>query len=170
SFDIVGASETVGGASMDATPTSYTHIPFTAFQATILEGGGAIATVTEAEITIDNDLDKDGYTVGSAGKRTQLPEGFAMVSGSITALFDSIALYNKAVNGTESSLKITLDRGVAPARSIEFLVPELVYEQQGPVIEGPKGVLVTLPFKAYYDNSAEASSLQITIKNGLTAI
>lgn len=170
SFDIIGAKETVGASSMDSTPTSYSHIPFTAFQATIQEGGGTIATVTEAEITIDNSLDKDGYTIGSSGERTQLPEGFAVVSGSITALFDSITLYNKAVNSTESSLKITLDRGVTPARSIEFYIPELIYERQTPAIEGPKGVLVTLPFKAYYDNSTEASSLQIIIKNGLATI
>lgn len=170
-FELVGAKETIGGASMDATPTKYPHTPFTAFQASIQEGGGAIATVTEVEFSIDNDLDKDiGYTVGSGGLRTELPEGFAIVTGNLTALFDSLTLYNKAVNMTETSLKITLDRGVTPARSVEFYIPELIYERKTPVVEGPKGVLVKLPFKAYFDNSTEASSLQVTIKNGLATI
>ncbi len=169
-FRLVGAKETVGSSTYDATPTSYTHVPFNAFQATILEGGSSIAIVKDVEFSIENDLDLDGYTIGGAGERRSLPEGFAIVTGTLTALFEDVTLYNKAKNMTETSLKITLDRGITPARSIEFLIPELVYEQNAPVIESSKGVLVKLPFRSYYDNSTEATSLQVIIKNGLTAI
>lgn len=170
SFRIMGAKETVGTSSFDATPTNMTHTPFSAFEATILEGGSSIATVTEAEITIDNDLDTDGYTLGGAGERRYLPEGFAMCSGTLTALFEDVTLYNKAKNLTETSLKITLSHGTTPARLMEFFIPELVYEQNAPAIEGPRGVLVKLPFRSYYDNSTEATSLQVIIQNGLSTI
>lgn len=169
-FRIIGAKETTGTSSYDSTPTSYSHSPYSAFQATILEGGGAIAIVKEVEITVDNDLDADGYCFGGAGERISLPEGFAIITGTLTALFEDMTLYNKAKYLTETALKITLDKGGSPARSIEFLIPELVYEQNAPTIEGPKGVLVRLPFRSYYDNSSEATSIQVIIKNGLATI
>lgn len=169
-FDIKGAKETVSGTAYDSTVTELAYGGFSHAKMSIEEGGSAIATVVEAEITIDNDLDAEGYVIGGAGQRKDLPEGFAIVSGKLSAFFDSITLYNKAVNLTETSLKITLDKGVTPARSIEFFIPELVYERNAPVVEGPKGVMVELPFKAYYDNGADASALKITLKNGLATI
>lgn len=169
-FRIMGAKETVGTSSYDATPTSMIHTPFSAFEATILEGGSSIATVTDVEFSIDNDLDADGFTLGGAGERKYLPEGFAICTGTLTALFEDVALYTKAKNLTETSLKITVSHGTTPARSVEFLIPELVYEQNAPAIEGPKGVTIKLPFRSYYDNSTEATSLQVIIMNGLATI
>ena len=169
-FRIAGAKETVSTTPYDSTPTSYSHVPFTSAMVTPLEGGAAINNLKEVTISIDNDLDTDGYTLGSGGERRELPEGFAIVTGELVYLFEDVTLYNKALNLTESSLKITMDRGVTPARSIEILLPEIVYEPNAPVIESPKGIIVRQPFRAYYDNAPEGTSFQIVIKNGLSSL
>ena len=174
SIDIVGAKETVAGSSFDATPTDAGHSPFDGFEASLLEGGSAIAIVTEVDWALDNDLDNSVYVVGSSGERNSLPEGKVKVTGTLKALFDSITLYNKAVAHTESSLKITLSRGTgagsAGNESLEILMPELIYKPQAPVITGPKGILVELPFEAYYDNSSEASTIQMVLKNTVATL
>ncbi len=156
-------------ASVDPAPTVEDDRPFRNFQAAIEEGGAAIATVTEVSLQVDNNLDGDVYTIGSGGSRHEIPEGVIAVTGELTALFDSVTLYNKARNGTESSLKITLSRGdglgAAGNESLEIYIPELVFEENTPAVDGPRGLRVKLPFRAYYEDSAEASAVQFTLKN-----
>lgn len=172
SFQVTGAKSTLGASPLDATLTDSGHTTFSAFEAAIQEGGGAIAVVTQASIELDNGLDESVYVLGGAGVRAALPEGFATVSGSITALFDSAALLNKAIAGTESSLKITLSRGTglgsAGNESIEFFVQQLLFERASPSIEGPNGILITLPFKGY--KSGASNALKITLKNAVATL
>lgn len=176
SFDFNGAKETVSGASFDAAATDLGKQSFDGFSlATIEEGGVAIGDVVGIDgLTIDNDLDLEGYNVGSQGVRSDIPEGLVKVSGTLKARFKDLILYNKAVNGDESSIKIgyALGDGLGSAgnESIELYLPELTYSPNAPVISGPKGVVVELPFEAYYDDSAEGSAIQITLKNPQSAI
>lgn len=169
SINVLGAKETVGATSLDATPTDLGHKPFDAFEMSIQEGGSAIAIVTEADFILENNLDGSVYVIGGLGERNSLPAGKVKVSGNLKALFEDLTLYNKAKNNTETSLKITLSRGnglgSADNESLEIFVPELLYQPNAPVISGPAGVLVELPFIAYYDNSAEATTLQMILKN-----
>lgn len=171
-YSTKAAKSTLGSAPLDATLTDNGHTPFTAFQATILEGGSAIATVTDAEIKIDNELDDSVFVIGGAGVRKDLPEGFATVSGSITTIFDSEALLVKAINGTQSSLKITLSRGnglgSAGNESIEFLVNQLIYERTSPSIDGPGGVVASFNFKGF--RSGATGGLTVTVKNAIAVI
>lgn len=172
SWEIKGAKSALASAPLDAALDDAGHTSFSAFDAAIMEGGSAIAIVTAAEMSIDNGLDENGHVIGSAGVRAQLAEGFATISGSITALFDSATLLNKAINGTESSLKITLSRGTglgsAGNESIEFLVEQLVYERTSPAIEGPAGLLITLPLKGYKVGANKG--FKITLKNAVATI
>lgn len=171
-FGIVGAKSALASSALDATITDYGHTPFSAFEATILEGGSAIAVVTAAKINLDNDLDESAFAIGGGGVRRSLPEGFSTVTGEITALFEDPTLLNKAINRTASSLKITLSRGTglgsAGNESIEFFVQNLDYQRKSPGISGPKGVLITLPFKAYKVGGTTA--FQITLKNAVATL
>lgn len=168
-LDFMGAKRTVSGTSVDSTPTDPGHVPFQNFSAVILEGGSSIATVTSLKFDVENDMAGDNYVIGGGGYRYAIPEGATVVSGELTALFDSITLFTKAMNGTESSLKVTLSHGTgagtAGNESIEFFIPELIYQEQDPTIKDARGVLVTLPFTAYYNDGADASALKITLKN-----
>lgn len=176
SFDFVGAKETISAVSFDATPVDLGKQSFDGFSiGTIEEGGAAIADVVGIDgLSIENGLDTDQYSIGGGGIRDDLPEGMVRVSGTLKARFTSLTLYNKAIADTESSLKVTYlfgdGLGSAGNESLEFFIPELTYAPNSPVISGPKGVLVDLPFEAYYDNSAEASALQIILKNSQATV
>lgn len=166
SIDVMGAKETLATTSFDTTLTTMVFDRFANFQAAILEGGSAIANCTEASIDVEFGLDGNTYCIGGAGFRSDIAEGIVAASGSIKAMFQNAALLTKAMNGTESSLKITLTNG---AHSLEILIPELVYERATPGIEGPAGVFVTLPFKGYYQNGADASVIKVTLINDVAS-
>lgn len=174
-FDFMGAKETVGASAFDTTITDLGKQSFNAFQAAILEGGSSIANVTEISgLSIENNLDGNSYVVGGNGERASLPEGKVKVSGTLVALFDSLTLYNKAKNSTESSLQITWTfgngLGTAGNESLDILIPELIYSPNAPEVSGPMGVKVSLPFEAYYENSTEATTIQAILKNSQAVI
>lgn len=168
SFDFMGTKETASTTSFDATLTDLGKSSFGGFQAAILEGGGAIANVSKVSLSIENNIEGQ-YVIGGAGLKQSLNAGTVKVSGSIDALFEDMTLLTKAINTTESSLKITYTSGTgagtAGNESIEFLIPELFYKQDTPTVSGDKGVMVTLSFEAFYTNSTETSAVQITLKN-----
>jgi len=168
-FDFLAKKETVSGTSLDGTPTDLGHLPFEGAEMTLEEGGASIAYVSKLTMEISNDLDGSNYVIGGGGERRALPAGKCAVTGRLTALFEDVTLYNKAVNATESSLRVILTRGTgagtAGNESLEIKATELLFEQNAPVISGPKGVLVELPFSAFYDNAAETTQLQMILKN-----
>jgi len=174
SFDFMGQKRTISGTSFDATPVNLGHLPFDGFEATIEEGGSSIAYVSKCTVDIFNDLDGGNYVIAGAGQRRAIPEGKTAVTGTLTALFESITLFNKAVNFTESSIKITMTRGdglgSAGNESLVIFIPEVVYEVSDPLVSGPKGIVVEMPYSAFYDNAAEATSIQIVLKNTQSAI
>ena len=166
SIDVMGAKETLATTSFDTTLTTMVFDRFANFQAAILEGGSAIANCTEAGIDVEFGLDGNTYCIGGSGFRSDIAEGIVAASGNIKAMFQNATLLTKAMNGTESSLKITLTNG---SHSLEILIPELVYERATPGIEGPAGVFVTLPFKGYYQNGADASVIKVTLINDVAS-
>lgn len=171
-FDVLGAKRTLGSAALDATVTDNGHTPFSSFEGTIQEGGAAIAIVTQLQFTLDNDLDDSVYCIGGAGQRRAAPEGFANISGTLTALFEDATLINKGINDTASSIKVTLTRGTgagsAGNESIEFFLQNLVYEQTSPGIPGPRGLMLSLPFQGFITGGV--SPLQVIVKNAIATI
>ncbi len=169
SLDYLGKKLTLSGTSFDPTVTDLGHLAWDMFEASIQEGGSAIAVVSNTKVDVENDLDGGMYVIGGGGERRAIPEGATLVSGTLTALFEDTALITKASGFTESSLKVSLVRGsgdgTAGNESFELFIPELVYGEAYPVISGPKGILVELPFSAFYDNSTEASAAQFILKN-----
>lgn len=176
-LDFIGAKETISGTAFDATHTDLGKSSFFGNHiSAITEGGSAIAIVSEADITLDNDLDRDVYTINVAtpGVRRDLPEGMVKVSGTVKAIFEDVALYTKAINGTESALVVTYTlgtgAGTAGNEQLVITVPELVYSPNAPIIEGPRGIYVDLPFEAYYANDGAASALHMSLKNTQAAL
>jgi hypothetical protein len=176
-IEFIGAKETVGTTAFDATHTDLGKSSFQGSHiSTITEGGSAIAYVTEADIVIDNNLDGNVYVINTTtpGVRRSLPEGLVKVSGTLKALFEDIALYTKAVAGTESALVVTYTlgtgAGTAGNEQLKITVPEILFAPNTPVISGPAGVLAELPFEAYYTNDAAASAIWFELKNTQTAI
>lgn len=172
SVNVTGALETADSTPLDASPDDEGATSFSAFDATILEGGGAISTVTSCSFTIDNGLDDGVYVIGGSGQRAALPEGFATVTGTLTSLFDSYTLINKAINSTETAIKITLSRGdglgSAGNESMDFHLQQLKYELTSQPIDGPQGLVTQLSFKGY--KSGSTSAVETIIKNAVATI
>lgn len=170
-LEMLGATSALSLTPLDATVTDNLHVPFSNTQLTIEEGGVAIAYVESVEINLSSELDTDTYVVGSSTRR-YISEGDALITGTITALFESMDLLTKARDNTASSLKCLLSRGdglgSSGNESIEFLVPNLDFEEVGEEIDGPGGVSVTFPFQAY--KSGTDLGMQITLKNAVATI
>jgi hypothetical protein len=159
-IDLIGAKETVAGTAYDSTPTAIAFARFQTMQAAIKEGNASIATVQSLNFEINNDLDPASFVLANA-VRGALPEGDCLVSGTLKALFDSEALYTKAVNGTESSLEVTFTSGLY---SLNFLFQELLYTPSTPtIVKG--GCYVELPFKAYFENGAADAVVRAILVN-----
>ena len=174
SLDFKGQKETVAGSSFHASPTDLGHVPFETYELTLKEGGSTIAYVADLKFDVSNNLDGSNYVLGGAGQRPALPAGKVAVTGTLTALFQDVTLYTKATALTETSIEAILTRGTGDGTAgnelLDILIPELVYEQKAPPIEGDKGILVELAFSAYYDNDANASSIMMTLKNTMTTL
>jgi hypothetical protein len=166
SIDVIGASEKIQNASFCAAPVTVNWSRYSNFQASLQEGGAALATVTNASLNVEFGLGGDNYTIGGNGFRTAIPEGIIKVSGEIKAFFENKILLDKAINGAETSLAFKLTNS---GNSLEFVLGEVVYERNSPVIEGTKGIVIDLPYRAYYQNSAQGGIITATLVNAKTA-
>lgn len=172
-ISVSGAKETIGDTAFDSTPTDLGKVSFDGRSISVIEEGGVVSAVISkiTGLSIDNGLDlgDDNYVLGGDGSRDSIPDGYVKVTGTVHAVFKDLSLYTKAINGTESSIRVKYSNGdglgSAGNESLELKISELVYSPKTPAIAGPKGIMVELPFEAYYENSAEASALQLILKN-----
>lgn len=153
-------------ASLDSDPIEYTSVAQSHFNGTIQEGGSPIAYVQSVNFTLDNGLDDTQYTFGGAGALSELSENVASLTGQVTALFQSNALLAKAVAKTESSLQLKWTDG---SYSLTLDFPELYFEAAAPTVSGDRGVLITLPFRAFYADNADKTILKYTLVNTVSA-
>lgn len=171
-FDVLGASRAFGSAPLDATPDDNGATPFHMHESSLNEGGASIAVVTNGNIQIANNLVTDNYTVGNDGERYNAPEGFAVISGSITALFEDKTLLDKAINDTDTSLKIVLTRGdgggTAGNEEFSLEVQNMLYEEDSPPIDGPAGIMQTLNFHGYL--SGANTGIEAILKNAVATV
>jgi hypothetical protein len=168
SVSIIGAKETVASSAHDATMTDLGHTPFSGFEASVKQGGSAIATVTAVELSLDNGLDGDTYVMDGTGQRYSLPEGSAKVTGKVTCLFLDTVLYALAVAHTETTLEVHFTKGTGTGATVgneklSFLMDEVIFKPQSPVVTGPKGLVVELGFEAYYNDDADANALRAVL-------
>ncbi len=163
------------GASIDSAPTERADAVFSMTDANMVlqEGGVAVGILTDFDFTLSNDLDEGVYTLANQGRRGRVPAGTVSVTGTITALFEDVGLYNKAKSSTETSLAITLQRGDGTGslgnEKLELFLDEVVLGRAIPKVEGPRGVLLQLPIQAYYEDAAEASAARAVLTNSIAA-
>lgn len=156
-FGVIGlggmteASATVANASTAATGNE----PFDGFSGTITEGGSA-ANITALDLSINNNAALP-YTIGT-DTSPRVNSGTAQVTGTVTAFFETEALVNKFLSETESSLEVEFE-GITGG-DLKFTLPALKYTG-ATITDADEGLLVEMPFEAYYDSSA-ATSLTIT--------
>lgn len=168
SVSILGAKETIASSTHDGTATDNGHTPFDGMTGSVKQGGSSLGIVTAFDLTLDNALDGDTYVVDGTGERYSLPEGAAKVTGQLTVLFESTTLHALAIAHTETSLEIHFTKGAGTGASagnekLSFYMDEVVLKPSSPVVSGPKGLLQTLGFEAYYNDDADASALRAVL-------
>jgi hypothetical protein len=177
-ISVMGTGETVTNASFDASATdidvTYNYSSFDGFQASILDNATPLGNVSSLDISLENNLDGSVYVINGTGERYSLPDGLTKVSGTLTTLFEDDTLYMKAMNSEETKLVLTFTvgsgSGTAGNEKLTITIPELILQPNAPVISGPTGVMVELPFTAYYSNSTETTSLQFELKNAMASM
>jgi hypothetical protein len=102
------------------------------------------------------------------GQRRSLPPGTAKVSGNVKVLFEDDVLYALAVANTETALALHFTKGAGTGASagnekLSFYMDEMKFSPNSPVIAGPAGLLVELPFEAYLNVDVDASALRMVL-------
>lgn len=159
SVSIMGAREIVSStAVLDDSPTDLGCTPFDGFGGSVYINNTEVAVVTDMDFTLENNLDGNTYVMNGTGTRYSLPEGTAKITGTVRCLFtdDAFAYYEAAKSHTEKALKLVFTNGngtgTAGNEKMTFFFDEVLFRPQSPVIQGPTGLLIELPFEAYYEN------------------
>jgi hypothetical protein len=168
SLSLMGAKETIGGTTIDATATDNGHTIFDGFEASVSQGGSPLAIVTELDFTLESALDGNTYVMDGTGVRRSLPEGKAKVSGNVKALFEDDVLYALAVANTETTLATHFTKGAGTGATVgnekmSFYMDEMKFSPNSPVVSGPTGLLVELGFEAYLNVDADLSALRMVL-------
>ena len=159
SVSVMGAEEAISNSAvLDDSPSDLGHTPFDGFGGSVYINNTIAAVVTEADFTLENGLDGNTYVMDGTGLRYSLPEGMTKITGNVRCLFtdESFAFYEAAEAHTEKALKFIFTNGTgagtAGNEKLTFFFDEVLFKPQAPVIQGPTGLLVELPFEAFYEN------------------
>lgn len=164
---VLGAQQTEETSAFDASPTTVSIDRVDNFSAALTEGGSSLSNAREVSLNIDFGLDADQFVIGNSGVRGDIPEGIVGVSGTLMTLFEDKTLLDKAINNTESSLKVTITQSASSV--LEFEVQELLYSVNGVPVDGPQGLLVSLDFQGYYTDGSEASAIVARVTNSVAS-
>lgn len=175
SFDIPGSNELApANVSADATPVDLGMDAFNSKIATLTFNGAKIGNISSAKFDFDNGLDTGNYCINGGGAIRSMPAGEVGLSGSLTYLFEDMALYDLAVAGTIVGVKfdhiLGTGAGTAGNESMSIELPEIKLQKKTPVIKDAKGVVGEAPFAGFYKNDAAASCMVITVKHASTVL
>lgn len=154
---LIGKDQTISATE----PTGSTYNPSTttkvidSFTGVIKEGGTTIGIVTEVTLAAGNGIEPR-YVVGS--KTTIRPSiSRFMVTGQVTAYFESVSLLEKFIDETDSDLEFNLTDVVG--NNYRFFLPRIVYTGGQPDVSGEGPITLAMPFTANYDATSETNIL-----------
>lgn len=127
-------------------------------QAALTVAGSPVAVVSDATITIDNNLNVDRRHLGNTGlKSEQSDDGFRNVTGSFTSDIDSATLYDLHAADTAAALVLsftsTTEAGTGYPFSLTLTVPEVHLTGTTPTVGGPGTISAPFPFEAAWDGT-----------------
>ena len=166
-ISVVGKNAAYSTTNYNDSPTAVALKRFSNFQATLKKDNAAFGVCTSFNFTIDNGLDTDTRTLGSAGELYDLPEGIMTVTGTATCLFTSLAMLQAAQASTEMSLELSFQ--IDASNKLVFLFPEVQLQFQGPTVDGPAGVRTEYSFVAYFNNSSDDTVCKVTLINDVAS-
>jgi len=122
--------------------------------------------VTAGNINIANNIETDGYVLGSAF-RASAQYGKRACSGDFTVFFENDYLYKLYSAGTICGVKFMFNNGLGQKLSFKF--PSCKLSGTAPEIASFQGLNLPLTFNAKYDETA-LTDVIVTIVNTLASI
>lgn len=172
SMTVSAKEDSPSDTTMDASPDDHGHVSFSMFEASIKENNVTIGEVQQVTTNVENNLDESNYTIGSGGTKRDAKEGRVKVGGQVQAAFESLDLYNKARNRTETSIEIVLQKGTGDGSAgneyFKLTLPQIKFVPTSPAIDGPGGVAVTFDYSAY--EKAGDLGIEVVIRNEVAAL
>ena len=124
--------------------------PFNSFHCAIEINGDPISTITTGDMTIDNNMDREGFALTGTPYRVDIAEGDRAISGNLNAFFtpDNYDLFYAAyLNNDDLSLRWTFTRG---SRVLMIYLPAItIGGQVTPVISGKGPLNLQLTYDAH---------------------
>jgi len=169
-FDFVGKDETVtetGNATLHDNETQIsTSDGMTGYNCTVSVGGSQQSNVKSGNINITNNIETDGYVLGSQF-RASVEYSKRECSGEFTMFFEDTTLYELYTAGTETSVVFNFTDNGTKSLNINF--PAVKLSGDAPSINSTSGVDLTMKFNAKYDSS-EATDVIFTVVNGQATV
>ena len=121
--------------------------------------GVVVSNVLSFSVSKSNNLQKDIFA--NQRQRRDIPAGKAIVTGSLSLIFEDTTLRNRFMNAKPSSIKAQYVRG---GRSYTFDIVNMVYDSDDKPIQGQSSYIAeTLTYTAYVDDPASQNSLKLTV-------
>jgi hypothetical protein len=129
-------------------PTATTTEPYDSFTGVIRDGGATIAVIQSIDFTCDNSMDRRFVVFDDT---SLLPgTGRFMLSGTVSAYFDSITLYNKFISETASNLQFELTD--PDGNTYWFYMPNIKYNSGNPDVSDDGSVTLSMSFTGVKDS------------------
>lgn len=171
SVNLQGAKYTITTAPLDATLADPGHTGWFAPDVTVNIAGSSSLICKSANIKITNNLETDRYTLGTAGERVDCPEGFADVTGSVTAIVDTTlftAFIDKANARTDTTLEIIYTFGAGTGASagnekLSLKLDHALIDLASPPINSPGGMEVAFTFNAFKSGATDKGLVAVLL-------
>ena len=166
-----GAKYAIAAAPLDASLGDTGHTGWFSPDCAVKVGGSAVTNLKSVQFTIANNMDTGRYAIGNSGERTDLPEGFADVSGSVTAIVDTTlfsAYLDKAIARTDTALEVILTFGTglgatAGNESLSIKLDHAQIELNTPPINSPGGMEVSFNFSGYKSGATDKGLVAVLL-------
>ena len=176
-FSMLGSDESTGDSPTTATSISSLN-PLTYDEGSLYVDGSATATeISGFTLTVNNNLKEDKMSLGSASRVAIPRSGFRDVTGSLNAEFDNLLNYNRFINGTETSLKLSFvsDNEAADGtdHQLDIYLPRVVFTGNTPTVTGPDLIYHDLPFLGLYSTNGgydEKDEVRMILTSNIVSI
>jgi Phage tail tube protein len=156
-FGILGKNMAQETTAISQSPTaSPSNVPFDSFSGVIEEGGHQVGYIAGLDMKLENGLEQT-FALGQDSAQNVIA-GRSRLSGELTAYVEDVALINKFLQKTPSSLKLTVD---GQGGEYEIFMPHILYTGAELPVKGDGALTLTLPFVGLYDPT-EMTNLRLT--------
>lgn len=149
------------GAAASAIAQSRVGDRFQQFDASTYFDGSYVKLFAETTFEFSNNLDGDQYLIGGGGTREEIPEGLATVTGTLSGVFKSNLIIDKAKGFETSSLEIRFTRGTT-GQTLSLLASEIKMQEKSPAVSGPAGVQYDPSWEGFKRDSDSIVTVTLT--------